>query len=167
MPRTSILSYLTFDMEVLNILETKAYKLAGEEKVQVIKNWLGRKGLQFIKTFTDEGNENARLQKGVFSVLSHEFRLHHNWIVFSLQYLKLKRKANKLAQEWMGRMQTKGAEYDNKEYYRKGTKQFIYGLGDEGVISEILRVVSALEDINDATSEWVLLWPQREAQGVQ
>ena len=35
------------------------------------------------------------------------------------------------------------------------------GLDDEGMINEILREVSLLEDINDTNSEWVLLWAQR------
>ena len=30
-----------FEMEVTNILETRAYKFTVEEKVPVIKNWLG------------------------------------------------------------------------------------------------------------------------------
>ena len=36
---------LNFEMEVMNILEIKAYELTDEEKVPVIKNWLGREGL--------------------------------------------------------------------------------------------------------------------------
>ena len=52
---------INFEMEVTNILEMKAYELNDEEKVTVIKNWLGRKGLQLIKTFTNKKKENARL----------------------------------------------------------------------------------------------------------
>ena len=33
----------------------------------------------------------------------------------------------------------------------------MHGLDDEGMISELLRDKSALEDIDNATSEWVLL----------
>ena len=52
--------------------------------------------------------------------------------------------------------------------YEHKTGHFIHGLDDEGMISEILRKVSALEDINDATSERVLIWAlQVEAQRVQ
>ena len=39
------------------------------------------------------------------------------------------------------------------EYDRKLTEQFIHGLDDKGMISEILREMSALEDINDVTNE--------------
>ena len=60
-------------------------------------------------------------------------------------------------------MQTKAAEYD-----RTLIKQFIHGLGEEGMISEILREVSALEDSDDTTSKRVLLWTQKvEAQRTQ
>ena len=48
-------------MEVTGILETKAYGLTDEEKVPVIKNWVGQEGLQFIKTFTLEEKKNAEL----------------------------------------------------------------------------------------------------------
>ena len=40
------------------------------------------------------------------------------------------------------------------------TEQFIQGLDNEGTISNILKEVSALDDINDSTNEWVLLWAQ-------
>ena len=40
---------LNFEIEVKNILETKAYEHTYEEKPPVIKNWLGREGWQLIK----------------------------------------------------------------------------------------------------------------------
>ena len=46
------------------------------------------------------------------------------------------------------------------KYDRRPTEQFIHGLDDEGMISEILREVSMVEDSNNTTSEWVLLWPK-------
>ena len=56
----------------------------------------------------------------------------------------------------MGRLQTKATDCDYNEYDRRLTEQFINGL-DNDMISEILREVLTLEDINHATSEWVLL----------
>ena len=65
-------------------------------------------------------------------------------------------------------MQTKAADCEYNKYDRRLTEQFIHGLDDEGMISEILREVSALENINDTTSKWVPLWAQRvEAQRAQ
>ena len=46
-----------FWMEVIKILETKAYNLTDEEKALVVKNWLGREGLQLIKSSTNEEKE--------------------------------------------------------------------------------------------------------------
>ena len=44
----------------------------------------------------------------------------------------------------------------------------MHGIDDKDMISEILREVSALEDINDTTSERILLSTQRvEVQRVQ
>ena len=45
-----------------------------------------------------------------------------------------------------------------KQYDGKLTEQFIQSLHDEGLVGEILREGSPLEDINNATSEWELSW---------
>ena len=110
---------LNFEMKVMKILEAKAYEITDEEKIPVIKNWLGRRGLQLIKTFTKKGKEKCKMPKGLFPVLSHKLKPCHNKIVLLLQYLKLKRKSHKSNQEWMGRLCTKAAEYDYKKHNRK------------------------------------------------
>ena len=61
----------------------------------------------------------------------------------------------------MGRLQTKAVDNDYIECDRRLTEQFIHRLDDKGMISEILREVSMLEDIDDTTSEWILLVAQR------
>ena len=53
-------------------------------------------------------------------------------------------------------MQAKVADCDYNEYDRRLTEQFIQGLDNEGMISEILREVSTLKDIDNAISEWIL-----------
>ena len=55
---------MNFQMEVTNILETRAIELTDKEKVPVIKDWLGHNVL--IKTFTHEEKENAELQRVSF-----------------------------------------------------------------------------------------------------
>ena len=57
---------MNFKMEVLNILDIKAYKLSKEEKVQQIKNWLDQKGLQLTQTLTWEKKNNVELQNVPF-----------------------------------------------------------------------------------------------------
>ena len=53
----------------------------------------------------------------------------------------------------MGRLQTRVEDYDYNECDRSLADQLIHWLDNEGIISDILRKVSALEDIDDATSE--------------
>ena len=65
-------------------------------------------------------------------------------------------------------LKTKVAECQYKEYERLLREQFISGLNDSGIISEILNEVAALKDIEDHMTEHVLLWVQRvEAQRAQ
>ena len=68
--------------------------------------------------------------KGLFSICSNKSKLHHNRIVLSLQFRKLKRRNYESVQEWMSKMWTKAVECDHKEYGRAVTKQFIHELGD-------------------------------------
>ena len=56
-----------------------------------------------------------------------------------------------------GQIANKGTRVTVNGSDRRLAEQFIYGLSDEGMISEILREASGLEDINDATGEQVLL----------
>ena len=53
----------------------------------------------------------------------------------------------------MDKLQTKARESAYREYDIEG---------DKGRISDILREMSALENIDGATSDTVLVWPQRE-----
>ena len=55
-----------FEIGVTNILEMKAYELVDEEKVQVIKNWLGQDGLHLIQAFTYEIKEKMQNNKRFF-----------------------------------------------------------------------------------------------------
>ena len=53
-------------MEVIFILETKAYKLTNEEKFPVVKDCLGREDVKLIKDSQMKRKKNARLQKDYF-----------------------------------------------------------------------------------------------------
>ena len=53
-------------------------------------------------------------------------------------------------------------------YDRRFTEQFIKGLDDEAMIGKIQKELTELEDIDEAISDWVLIWVQRvETQRVQ
>ena len=94
---------LHFQLDVMNILETRAYKIDDEQRTPVIKNWLGWEGLLLMETVKEEEKKKCKTTKGSLSVLSYRFRLHHNHIILSLQYQKLQ-KSNMPTQELMGRL---------------------------------------------------------------
>ena len=119
---------------------------------------LGMESLQLIKTFTNEEKETCKTAKGWFWCCTKNSS--HTIIVLLLQYCKLKRTSDESAQEWMGRLQTKVSDCDCNECDRRLTEQFIPGLDDDGMINEIQREVSTLEDIDDATSEWYNYGPK-------
>ena len=112
-----------------------------------------------------EQREECRTAKGLSSVLGNKFKPQHNKIIISLWYCKLHRKSNESSQEWIGRLQTKAAECVYNEYDRLLREQFIGGFNDKDMIEENLREVVTSEVIEDATSEWLLIWAKRvEAQ---
>ena len=49
---TGYVKVLNFQLEVMNILETRAYDIYDEEKILGIRNWLGKEGLLPMETFT-------------------------------------------------------------------------------------------------------------------
>ena len=78
--------------------------------------------------------------------------------MISLLYQKLQRKSIESAQEWMGRLQTKGAKCEYKEYGSLLTEQLLGGLNNEGMTDEILRdPVVALEDTEESSIEHALI----------
>ena len=56
----------------------------------------------------------------------------------------------------MGRLQTKAAERENRKYNRLLTEQLKGALNDKDMTDEILRKVTTLENIEEATSEYIL-----------
>ena len=78
-----------------------------------------------------------------------------------LQYHRFNRKNIQSMKDWKGRFRTKAAESQYKEYDRLLREHFINGSNDNVMIDEILKEVTTLEDIEDATSECVLLCVHR------
>ena len=48
---------LNFQLQVMNILEIRHCEINDEERIPVIKNWLGWDGLLLVKSFTQEENK--------------------------------------------------------------------------------------------------------------
>ena len=59
------------EMKVTNILLTKTYEVTEEEKVPIIKNGLGREGLQLIQTFRNAEKEACKTVNGLLMDTSH------------------------------------------------------------------------------------------------
>ena len=65
----------------------------------------------------------------------------------------------------MDRLHTKAVDC---EYDQRLTEQFIHGLDDKVMTGEIMRELTVLKDINEATSSQILIWAQRvEVQRAQ
>ena len=55
-------------MEVANVLQAEGYDASEERKVPILKNWLGREGLQFIQTLINVEKVAGRSTIGMFNV---------------------------------------------------------------------------------------------------
>ena len=65
-------------MEATNIYLTKHYVMNYAEKVTIMKNWLGREGMRYIKTLTKAEQEIYKNVNGLFDTLSEKLKQQHN-----------------------------------------------------------------------------------------
>ena len=77
----------TFRLEVNNVLSM--YKTQQTDKLAVVQNWLGRKGLQYLETLMTVEKETCNTLKGLFETLSNKFKPQYNETIKSLQFRKL------------------------------------------------------------------------------
>ena len=76
-----------FQLEVNNILST--YKTPQTDKLALVKNWLGRKGLQYLEMLTTAEKETCNTLEGLFDTLCSKFKPQYNKTIKSLQFRKL------------------------------------------------------------------------------
>ena len=62
----------TFKLKVNNSLST--YDMPQAEQLVMVKNWLGRKGLQFLEMLTSEEKITCDILDGLFKTLTSKFR---------------------------------------------------------------------------------------------
>ena len=62
----------TFRLEVNNVLST--HNMPEAEKLAVVKNWLGRKGLHYLETLTMAERETCNTLEGLFAMLTNKFK---------------------------------------------------------------------------------------------
>ena len=102
-----------FTLEVRNKLST--YNAQEQDKIALVKNWLGRKGLHYIESLTETEKQACSTLQGLFDTLAKKFRPQFNETIKSLQFRKLYRFKGKSAEEWMGRLCMAAAECNYKE----------------------------------------------------
>ena len=77
----------TFRLKVNNILST--YNTQQADKLVLVKNWLGRKGLQYLETLMTTEKETCNTLEGLFDTLSNKFKPQYNEMKKLLQFRKL------------------------------------------------------------------------------
>ena len=146
-----------FILKVKNVLST--YNTPEHDKIAIVKNWLGRKGLYYIQSITEAEKLACNILQGLFDTLSTKFWLQFNETIKLLQFRKLCRSEDKNAEEWMGWLHMAAAECGYKEIDRQLKEQFIHGLNNKIMLDKITR---------ELTSEDVLAWAKRvKSQRVQ
>ena len=72
----------TFRLEVNNVLST--YNTPQTDKLAVVKNWLGSKGLHYLETLTTAEKEMCNTLEGLFETLANKFKPQYNETIKSL-----------------------------------------------------------------------------------
>ena len=81
------MEFKAFVLEVRNVLST--YNAQEQDKIAIVKNWLGRKGLHYIESLTEGEKQACSTCQGLFDMLGTKFRPQFNETIKSLQYRKL------------------------------------------------------------------------------
>ena len=138
------------------------------DKIAMVKNWLGRKGLHYIESLTEGEKEKCGTLEGLFDIFATKFRPQYNQTIKSLQFRQLHRIEGEAVDEWTGRLHMAAAECDYKEIDRQLKEQFIHSLNDKGMLGEIIKEPTIKSNDEQTTSEGVLVWVKRvEAHGAQ
>ena len=144
------------------------YNAPEQEKIAMVKNWLGRKGLHYLESLTEGEKQACGTLQGLIDTLAEKFRPQYNEIIKSLQFRKLCRSEGKNPEEWMGRLHIVAVECNYKEIDCQLKEQLIHGLNGKTMLDEVIRDLTT-ENINEQMiSEDVLIWAKRvEVQRVQ
>ena len=102
-----------FTLEVRNVLSTN--NAHEQEKIPLVKNWLGRKGPHYLESLTKGEKQVCNTLQGLRDTLAEKFRAQYNETIKSLQFRKLCRSEGKNAEELMGTLCIVAAEYNYKE----------------------------------------------------
>ena len=152
-----------FILELRNV-----YNVHEADKIAMVKNWLGRKGLHYIESLTGNEKEAYSTFEWLVSMLTDKFKPQYKKTVKSLQFRKLHRLENESVTEWMGRLCVMVVECNYRELDRQLKEQFIHGLNDKLMLDEVIRELTAKANDEQVTSEGMLTWAKRiEVQRAQ
>ena len=155
-----------FILEVRNVLST--YNAQEQDKITMVKNWLGRKGLHYLESLTEAEKHAGNTLQGLFDTLATKFKPQFNETIKPLQFRKLYRLEGESTEEWMGRLHIAVVECNYKEVDRQLKEQFIHGLNNRVMLDEIVRELMAKNSSKQTNSEGVLSWARQiEAQRAQ
>ena len=113
-----------FILEVRNVLTT--YNLQEMDKIAMVKNWLGRKGLHYIESLTKGEKEKCGTLEGLFDTLGTKFRPQYNQTIKLLQFRQLHGIEGEGVDEWIGRLSMAAVECDYKEIDMQLKEEFIH-----------------------------------------
>ena len=156
----------TFQLEVNNIIST--CNTPQTNKLVLVKNWLGRNGLQYLETLTTAEKETCNTLEGLFETLSNKFKPQNNETIKSLQFRKLYHYEDENIEEWMGRLWVAAVECNYQKVDRQLKEQFTHGLNDKLMLEEIIKELTVTNNDDHITSWGVLALEKRvEAQRAQ
>ena len=140
-----------FILEVRNLLST--YNAQEPDKIAMVKNWLGRKGLHYLETLMANEKEACNILEVLFDMLATKFKPQYNKTVKFLQFRKLYRLENESADEWIGRLCVAAAECNYRELDRQLKEQFIHGLNKKCMLDEIIRELTTKNN-DEQVDQW-------------
>ena len=76
-----------FILEVRNVLST--YNAQEQDKIAMVKNWLGRKGLHYLESLTETEKHACNTLQGLFDTLATKVKPQFNETIKSLHFRKL------------------------------------------------------------------------------
>ena len=86
------------------------YNTLQADKLAVIKNWLGRKGLQYLEILMIMEKEMCNTLEGLFETLLNKLKPQNNETIVSLQFRNLYQYDDENVEEWMGRLHALAVE---------------------------------------------------------
>ena len=90
-----------FVLEVMNVLST--YNACKQEKIAMVKNWLGRKGLHYLESLTEGEKQACGTLQGMIDTLAENSDPNIMRQSNPCSSKKLCRSEGKNAEKWMGK----------------------------------------------------------------